>query len=62
MIDIIKESIIYDLGYIAGDAFDSTGARLAAQSTPDFASFSAANESKALSDLKSFLASYGKIN
>ena len=61
MIDIIKESIIYDLGYISGGAFDSTGARLAAQSNPDFASFYAANESKALSDLDNFLASYAKI-
>ena len=61
MIDIIKESIIYDLGYISGGAFDSTGARLAAQSNPDFASFYAANESKAISDLNNFLASYGKM-
>ena len=61
MIDIIKESIIYDLGYSSGGAFDSTGARLASQSNPDFASFYAANESKALSDLDNFLASYGGI-
>ena len=61
MIDIIKESIIYDLGYSAGGAFDSTGFNLARQSNPDFASFYAANESKALSDLKSFLQSYAKI-
>ncbi len=61
MIDIIKESIIYDLGYSSGGAFDSTGAHLAAQSNPDFASFYAANESKALSDLDNFLASYGGI-
>lgn len=61
MIDIIKNSIIYDLGYIGGGAFESTGARLANQSNPDFASFYAANESVALSDLKNFLKSYGKI-
>ena len=59
MIDIVKDSIIYDLGYIAGGAFDSTGARLAAQSNPDFASFYASNETKALSDLKNFLTAYG---
>ena len=59
--DIIKNSIIYDLGYSAGGAFDSTGFNLSRQSNPDFASFYAANESKALSDLKSFLQSYAKI-
>ncbi len=61
MIDIIKESIIYDLGYVSGGAFDSTGYNLSRQSNPDFASFYAANESMALSDLDNFLASYGKI-
>ncbi len=61
MIDVIKESIIYDLGYIAGGAFDSTGCHLSRQSNPDFASFYAANESKALSDLENFLSSYAKI-
>ena len=62
MIDIIKDSIIYDLGYISGGAFESTGYKLAHQSNPDFASFYAANESKALSDLDNFLSSYGKMN
>ena len=61
MIDIIKNSIIYDLGYSSGGAFDSTGARLASQSNPDFAAFYAANESKALTDLKNFLSAYGKV-
>ena len=61
MIDLIKDNIIYDLGYVAGGAFDSTGAHLAGQSNPDFASFYAANESKALSDLNNFLSSYGKL-
>ena len=62
MIDIIKDSIIYDLGYISGGAFESTGYKLAHQSNPDVASFYAANESKALSDLDNFLSSYGKMN
>ncbi len=59
MIDIIKESIIYDLGYVSGGAFQSTGYELSRQSNPDFASYYAANESKALSDLSNFLESYG---
>ena len=59
MIDIIKDSIIYDLGYVSGGAFQSTGFELSRQSNPDFASYYAANESKALSDLDNFLKSYG---
>ena len=61
MIDIIKDSIIYDLGYVAGGAFESTGYHLSRQSNPDFAAFYAANESKAVSDLNNFLKVYGKI-
>ncbi len=59
MIDIIKDSLIYDLGYISGGTFQSAGTYLAGLSTPDFASYYAANESKALSDLNNFIVSYG---
>ena len=62
MIDIIKDSLIYDLGYISGGVFQSAGDTLAGYTNPDFASYYARNESKALSDLKSFLSSYGKIS
>ena len=61
MIDIIKESLIYDLGYVSGGSFNSTGFNLARQSNPDFAAFYAANESKAVTDLNNFLKSYAKI-
>ncbi len=61
MIDIIRESLIYDIGYISGGVFQGAGEALARQSNPDFASYYAANESRALSDLRSFLSSYGKI-
>ena len=61
MIDIIKESLIYDLGYVSKSAFDSTGNRLSHQSNPDFSAFYAANESKAISDLNNFLKSYAKV-
>ena len=61
MIDIIRDSLIYDLGYVSGGAFESTGAHLSAQSNPDFASFYAANESRALTDLNQFLKAYGKV-
>ena len=61
MIDIIKDSTIYDLGYVAGGAFDSTGYHLSRQSNPDFAAFYAANESKAVTDLNNFLKNYAKV-
>ena len=61
MIDLVRESLIYDIGYISGGVFQSVGAELSSQSNPDFASFYAKNESRALSDLNTFLASYGKI-
>ena len=60
MIDIVKESIIYDLGYASGGAFQSVGYTLAGMSNPDFASYYAANESRALNDLENFIDSYGK--
>ena len=62
MIDTIKDSIIYDLGYVSGGAFQSTGYDLSRMSNPDFASYYASLESKAISDLNTFLASYGKLN
>ena len=61
MIDIIKDSLIYDLGYVSGGIFQSCGHRLAHQTNPDFASYYAANESRAISDLNNFLKSYAKI-
>jgi len=61
MIDIIKNSLTYDLGYLSGGALQSTGYDLSHQSNPDFASYYARNESKALSDLKNFLSTYAKI-
>ena len=62
MIDIIRESLIYDLGYISGNTLQGVGEGLANQSNPDFAATYARNESKALSDLATFLASYAKIS
>ena len=61
MIDIVRESLVYDLGYITDTVFNSVGGSLAASANPDFASHYARNESRALSDLSNFLKSYGKI-
>ena len=62
MIDIIKNSLIYDLGYVSGGTFQACGENLASQSNPDFAAYYAANETRALMDLNNFLKSYAKIN
>ena len=61
MIDIIRESLIYDLGYISGNTVQGVGEGLANQPNPDFAAYYAKNESKALSDLATFLAAYAKV-
>lgn len=61
MMDIIKNSLVYDLGYLAGGALQSTGYDLAHKSNHDFSAYYAANESKALSDLKNFLTTYAGV-
>jgi hypothetical protein len=61
MMDIIKDSLVYDLGYLSGGALQSTGYNLAHRSNHDFASYYAANESKAQNDLKNFLSTYAEI-
>ncbi len=61
MIDIIRDTLTYDLGYLSGSAFQSVGRDLAHMTNPDFASYYASNESKAISDLNTFLSTYGKI-
>ncbi len=60
MIDIIRDSIMYDLGYVAGGTFQSIGYDLV-HSGGEFSSTYAANESAALQKLKEFNKSYGKI-
>ena len=61
MIDTIKNSIIYDLGYVSGGSFQSVGFDLSRLSNPDFASYYAQKESQALNDLSNFLSSYAKL-
>lgn len=60
MIDIVKDSIIYDLGYVSGGTFQSCG-RTLLYSGGEFSSYYAANESAALTKLKEFNKAYGKI-
>lgn len=61
MIDIIKDSIIYDLGYVANGTFDSIGRNLARSATHDFSSTYASQEAVALVALKNFNKAYGGI-
>ena len=56
--DIIKDSIIYDIGYVSGGRFQSAGRDLF-QKNADFASYYAENENTAMSDLETFNRDYG---
>ena len=62
MIDLIKSSIIYDLGYVAGGPLMSTGRDLAYSATHDFASFYAARESSAKIKVQDFNRDYGHFD
>ncbi len=61
MLDIIRDSIIYDLGYCSGGTFEFIGKNLARSATHDFSSMYAASESIALGKLKQFNEAYGDI-
>ncbi len=61
MIDVIKDSLIYDLGYVSGGTFQSVGYTLSHQGSSDFSSYYAANESAALVALQEFNRAYGKL-
>ena len=61
MMDIIKDSIIYDIGYVSGGRFQSVGRDLF-HSNADFASFYAENEGNALKNLEDFNRDYGHQN
>ncbi len=58
MIDIIRDSVVYDLGYVSAGSFSSVGRNLAVNNQ-DFTSYYKARESKALDELEKFMESYG---
>lgn len=60
MIDIVKNSIVYDLGYVSGNTFQFVG-RTLLYNGGDFSSHYAAHESAALTKLKEFNMAYGNI-
>ena len=61
MIDIIRNSSIFDVGYLCGGQYASHGRDLALMEYPDFSSWYAARESAAKNDLKKFNKDYGGI-
>lgn len=61
MMDIVKDSIVFDLGYLAGSQFSSVGYELANSNNHDFASFYKSRENAALKDLEKFKYDYGRI-
>lgn len=61
MMDIIKKSIVYDVGYTAGGPFQSVGRDLTISGNHDFASFYAQYETAAKTKLKEFNKDYAGI-
>ena len=61
MMDLIKDSIIYDIGYVAGGPLQSVGRDLSKTTTRDFSSFYAARESSAKKSVEEFNKDYGGL-
>ena len=62
MIDIIRASRIYDIGYVAGGTFQSCGCDLANSTNHDFASYYASGETAAKTKLEEFNRDYAGIS
>jgi ABC-type glycerol-3-phosphate transport system substrate-binding protein len=60
MMDIVKDSIIFDLGYLTGSLMN-TGKELGDSPSPDFASYYAERENEAKAKLETFLEDYAGI-
>lgn len=59
MMDLIREKTVFDIGYLAGGSFNSTGRELARLPSHDFSSFYAERENKAKEQVKEFNQDYG---
>ena len=59
MMDLIREKTIFDLGYLAGGSFQSTGRDMVRTGSYDFASFYAEREAKAKTAVEEFNRDYG---
>ena len=62
MIDIIRSSRIYDIGYVAGGTFQSCGCYLANSTNHDFASYYASGETAAKTKLEEFNRDYAGLS
>ena len=62
MIDIIRSSRIYDIGYVAGGTFQSCGCDLANSTNHDFASYYASGETAAKTKLEEFNRDYAGLS
>ena len=62
MIDIIRDSVVFDLGYVIHGTFSSCGKDLAVSTTHDFASYYAAGETAAKINLEEFYENYGGVS
>lgn len=60
MIDLIRDSTVYDVGYVAGGTFQSCGYDLANSTSPNFSSYYARGESMALAKVDEFNKAYGE--
>ena len=60
MIDIIRDSRVYDLGYLAGGDLQSAGRDLANSTSKDFASYYAQRETSVLDKIKGIVEVYTK--
>ena len=61
MIDLVKNSIVFDVGYLSGGPLQSTGYELANSTNQDFASYYAARKESAEKSLETFLEDYGGV-
>lgn len=58
MMDIIKDSIIYDIGYLAGNSLESVGRDISKSGGTDFSSFYSARESSVKTQVNKFNEDY----
>ncbi len=61
MIDIIRDSLVYDVGYATGGPLGYFGNNLANSTSPDFSSLYASTEASALASLRAFNEAYAGI-
>lgn len=61
MLGIVKNSMVYDIGYLTDSVFGHIGEELAGMKNPDYFTYYAQNEASAVSELDDFIKAYGKV-